>query len=171
VRDDVFMVTDSTPAQPKRQIDRTLVAVLIVIGVLVAIALVVVFSRGSVAPLAATSPQGVVQRYATAAVAGDERTAATFLSSDWLASCDPLQTYSGASSSGNTVRVTLVATTERPDSADVHVLVTTSYPGDFLASMSSSSEGVFKLSKHDHRWTIDTAPWELAICPQGGATP
>jgi hypothetical protein len=66
--------------------------------------------------------------------------------------------------------VTLVSTTERPNSADVHVLITTTYEGDILGSGSSSSEAVFDLVKVDHRWKIDTAPWELAVCPSGGVT-
>lgn len=152
------------PRRPKP--DRTLVGVLVAIGVLVVVALVVVFSRGPATLLDSNTPQGVVQRYTAAVVAGDEQQARTFLSDDWLAKCDVNQ----AVNTGTSLRVTLVSTTERPESADVHVLITTNYQGDILGSGSSTSEEVFDLVKVDHRWKIDTAPWELAVCPSGGVT-
>jgi hypothetical protein len=154
------------PGAAGRRIDRTLVVVLVAIGTLVAIALVVIFSRGPATPLDANSPQGVVQRYVAAVVAGDEQQASSFLSDDWLANCDVNQLYPTEES----MRVTLVSTTERPDSADVHVLITTTYQGDIFGSGSSSSEAVFDLVKFDQRWKIDTAPWELAVCPSAGVT-
>ena len=163
------MTNPSTTRKPRTRIDRTLAVVLIAIGVLVATALLVVFARGPVTPLPSTSPQGVVQRYASAAIAGETTQASTLLSPDWLTSCDPLNTYSGADTVGNSVRVTLVGVTERPDSADVHVLITTTYQGGFLGTSSNSSEGLFKLTKSDHRWLIDSVPWELAVCPKDGA--
>jgi hypothetical protein len=162
--------TTSTPEQPKKRIDRTLAGVIIAIGILVVVALVVVFVRGPVVLLDSSSPQGVVQRYASAAVAGDEAEASTFLSPDWLASCDPQEAYNYGSSMDTSVRVTLVGVTERPNSADVQVLITTTYGDGSLGSTPSSSEGVFELIKEDQRWLIDTAPWELTICPASGAS-
>jgi hypothetical protein len=161
-------VSGGLPTEKKepRGRDRTLLAVLVVVGILVAVAVAVVFSRGPAAPLDSQSPEGAVQRYTAAVVAGDEQAAGTFLSDRWLAQCDPNQSFMD----GSSVRVTLVSTTERPESADVHVLITTSYEGDPFGAGSSSYEEVFDLVKVDHRWKIDTAPWELAVCPTGAVT-
>lgn len=160
MRHDVFMRKTKSVGG----VDRPLLVILAGIGVLVVVALVVVFSRGTPAPRDSSSPEGIVQLYTAALVAGDEQTASAYLSETWLAKCDVNQSYS----SGSSVRVTLVSTTERPESADVHVLITTTYQGDILGSSSSSYEGVFDLVKFDHRWKIDAAPWELAVCPSGG---
>jgi hypothetical protein len=160
-------MTDSNPpTTSSRRVDRTLLAVIAVIVVLVVVALVVVFSRGPAAPLDTASPEGTVQQYTKAIVAGDEQAASAFLSDEWLSQCDVNQGYQ----TSNSVRVTLVSTTERPDSADVHVLITTTYQGDMLGSGSSSYEDVFDLVKIDHRWKINTVPWDLAVCPSGGVT-
>ena len=53
--------------------------ILCLIGALVVVALVVVFTRGAPAPLDESTPEGVVQRYSAAVIEGDEATAITYL--------------------------------------------------------------------------------------------
>ena len=99
--------------EPRRP-DRILFAILAALAVLVIVALAVVFSRGDPEPLDAATPAGVVQRYAAAVNDGDEAAAAAYLSDAARNKC------STAGRSGvDKLRVTLVATTERADSADV----------------------------------------------------
>jgi len=59
--------------------DRTLLAIMAAIAVIVIIALAVVFTRGEPAPLAESTPAGVTQRYAAAVIAGDEAAASAYL--------------------------------------------------------------------------------------------
>ena len=63
------------PARP----DRTLLAIMVAIAVMVIVALAVVLTRGEPAPLAESTPAGVVQRYAAAVIAGDEASASAYL--------------------------------------------------------------------------------------------
>lgn len=145
-----------TPGRP----DRTLIAVLSVIAVLVIVALVVVFSRGAPEQLDQATPAGVVQRYSAAVIDGDEQKAAGFLTPHALASCDTV----GSRAAGD-LRVTLVSTTERPASADVTVSVVTSEDAGPFGSSEYESQEVFDLLTVDGAWKIDSAPWQLAICP------
>ena len=58
------------PGEPRRAgPDRTLLAIMAAIAVIVIIALAVVFTRGEPAPLAESTPAGVTQRYAAAVIA------------------------------------------------------------------------------------------------------
>lgn len=147
---------NATPARP----DRTLVVILSVIAVLVIVALVVVFSRGEPKLLDASTPAGVVQRYAAAVIEGDEAAAVQYLTPELRAQCD---TYENAYV--DNVRVTLGGATERADTADVNVVVVTTYEGGgpFGPSESEVSEN-FNLEKVDGAWLISTTPWSLTVC-------
>ncbi|MBC7441795.1 MAG: hypothetical protein H7311_04620 [Ramlibacter sp.] len=140
--------------------DRTLIILLSVIAVLVMVALVVVFTRGEPEALDPGTPEGVVQGYATAVIEGDEQAAGEYLTEDAFAGCD---TFDRGPTDG--LRVTLVSTTERADSADVKVSIVTSSGNGPFGADEYESEGVFDLVKADQRWLIVDAPYELAICP------
>jgi hypothetical protein len=62
------------------------------------------------------------------------------------------------------MRVTLVGTTERDDTADVDVLITVSYEGGLFGSSDYEEQGSFDLVAADGGWLIETAPWQLTIC-------
>lgn len=143
------------------QPDRTLIVILSVIGVLVVVALVAVFSRGEPKVLDASTPAGVVQRYAAAVIAGDEATAVTYLAPDLRARCEKF-----TNTSVDNVRITLVSTTERTESADVKVSLATSSDqgGPFGTSSEYATEEVFDLVKVDGKWFISTTPWSLTVC-------
>lgn len=140
--------------------NRTLWAVLAAIAVIVVVALAVVLTRGEPAPLAESSPAGVVQRYAAAVIAGDEGAASAYLTAAARNRCG-----SDVAPAARNLRVTLVSTTERPDSADVRVLITVSEPGGPFGSSEYQIEDVFDLVRSGDGWLIDNAPWQLRVCP------
>jgi hypothetical protein len=139
--------------------DRTLIVILAVIVALVIMALVVVFTRGEPEPLDASTPEGVVQRYSAAVIAGDEAAALTHLVPELGDPCDRIE-----AGPVDGMRVTLVATTEHDASADVKVLITTSYEGGLFGSSEYEEEGEFDLVKADGGWLIESTPWPLTIC-------
>ena len=144
------------PARP----DRTLLAIMVAIAVMVIVALAVVLTRGEPAPLAESTPAGVVQRYAAAVIAGDEAAAAAYLTPAARKTCN-----NGTRPAAQNLRVTLVSTTERPASADVRVLITVSEPGGPFGSAEYQVEDVFDLVRSGDGWLIDNAPWQLTVCP------
>ncbi|KFF59501.1 hypothetical protein JF66_10775 [Cryobacterium sp. MLB-32] len=146
--------------------DRTMVIISVIIGALVVVAVAVVFSSGTPEPLDRATPEGAVQRYATAVLAGDEKTAALYLTQTALDSCDRLDRPST-----DNISVSLVSTTIRDDTADVAVSITTSYKNGPFGSSEYRSDGVVDLVKTDGAWRIESAPWELTICPKPKATP
>ncbi|WP_313959630.1 hypothetical protein [Arthrobacter sp. U41] len=151
--------TVEPPAERHRP-DRTLLAILAAIAVLVVVALIVVFTRGEPAPVDEATPAGVVQRYSAAVIAGDEAAAAAYLTDAAKSRCNNLEP-----AAADNLRVTLVSTTERPASADVKVLITVSEAGGPFGSAEYQMEDVFDLVKTGDKWLIDSAPWQLTVCP------
>jgi hypothetical protein len=149
----------------KKSPDRTLQIIIGIIAALVLIALVVVFTRGAPRQLDASSPAGTVQRYSEAAIAGDEAAAGTYLTAAALARCAGVGSFTP-----DNVRVVLVSTTERAESADVKVSIVTSYPGGPFGNSESESVDVFDLVKVDGQWLIDDTPWQLTVCPPSKGT-
>jgi hypothetical protein len=144
---------------PAKKPDRTLIVILGVIAALVIVALIVVFTRGEPELVDASTPEGVVQRYSAAVIDGDEAAAEEYLVPELT---DPCERTGRPPIDG--MRVTLVSTTEREDSADVEVLIVTSYTGGPFGSSEYEEEGVFDLVVADGGWLIENAPWPLMIC-------
>ena len=149
---------DATPPRP----DRTLIVMLGVIAALVVVALIVVFTRGEPELLDESTPEGVVQRYSAAVIEGDEAAATQYLVPELGSPCDRIDR-----GPVDGIRVTLVSTTERDDSADVKVLIVTSYEGGLFGSSEYEESGVFDLVAADGRWLIESTPWPLTICDPG----
>ena len=146
------------PAPASR--DRTLIGILSAIAVLVVVALVVVFGRGAPEQLDPETPEGVVQRYSAAAIDGDEVAAAEFLTPDAREDCDRV-----SGEVADSIRVTLLGTEQRDDSADVRVSIITTYgDGGPFGPSESQTDGVFDLVRQDGDWLIDRAPWQLIVC-------
>ncbi|TXN28767.1 hypothetical protein [Lacisediminihabitans profunda] len=149
------------PSPPRP--DRALIVVLAVVAVIVVIALVVVFSRGAPKLLDASSPEGVVQRYSTAVIDGDEKKAAGYLVAATRDGCvrfdAPLT---------DNIRVTLVSTRVRADSADVRVSIAQSFDNGPFGTSESQFEDVFSLVKQGGDWLIETAPPILTVCSPAG---
>ena len=148
------------PAATLHRPERTLLAIIAAIAVLVIVALIVVFTRGEPAPLDEATPAGVVQRYSAAVIAGDETAAAAYLTDAAKAGCIKEMPRSG----GENLRVTLISTTERPGSADVRVLITVSEGGGPFGSAEYQMEDAFDLVKTGDKWLIERAPWQLTVC-------
>jgi hypothetical protein len=140
--------------------DRTLIAIVVVIVAVVIVALIAVLARPAPELLDAGTPEGVVQRYSTAVIAGDEAAAAEYLSPAARDRCDVLE-----SPYTDQVRLSLKDTVTRSDTADVNVAIVTTYQEGPFGSSESETQGVFNLVKVDGDWLIDTAPWELTVCP------
>lgn len=147
---------------PARKPDRTLIVILSVIAALVVVALIVVFTRGEPEVLDESTPEGVVQRYSAAVIEGDEAAAIDYLVPEIRDDCVRMQ-----SGPLDSLRVTLVSTTDRGDSADVRVLIVTSYDGGLFGSSEYEEEGVFDLVRSDDGWLIESTPWQFMICDPG----
>ena len=137
--------------------------VLGLIILLVVVALIVVFTRGQPALLPAGTPGGVVQAYSAAVLAGDESTAVRYLTADAQSDCDPTSTPVT-----DDIRITLVDTVERESSADVRVLIVTSYESGPFGASEYESEEAFDLVGTDGDWLIERAPWQLTVCEPTG---
>ena len=148
--------------EPAVRPDRTLFVILAVIAGLVVVALIVVFTRGEPEQLDESTPEGVVQRYSAAVIGGDEAAAVEYLVPELADDCVRIET---APVDG--MRVTLVSTEERDDSADVEVLIAWSYDDGPFGSGGVEEEGVFDLVRAGGDWRIESAPWPLTICEPG----
>ncbi|MDF0515623.1 hypothetical protein PX701_18525 [Agromyces sp. H3Y2-19a] len=144
---------------PRAQFDRTLLVILGVIVALVIVALAFIFSRGEPATLDESTPESVVQRYSAAVISGDEDAAERYLVPTLADDCVRIQP-----GSVNSMRVTLVDTVERDDSADVRVLIVTTLGSGMLGPDEYQEEGSFDLVRDGSEWRIETVPWPLAIC-------
>lgn len=139
-----------------------LIALVSGVVLVVVIALIAVFARGGTTQLDESTPEGVVQRYAQAVVDGDAQAARGYLVPELADDCDRV------SPSSDDVRVTLLESTERDESARVRVLIVTVYGTGPLGPDEYESEEVFDLVEVDGEWLIETTPWQLAVCVSGG---
>lgn len=154
------MMTSMSDAARRSRI--TLIALAAGVALVVVVALIAVFTRGGAAPLDAATPEGVVQRYSQAVVAGDPETAIDYLAPEVADACE--RTTTGDSD----MRVTLLETTERDDTAHVRVLVVTVYGTGPLGADEYESEEAFDLVDVGGKWLIETTPWQLTVCEQSG---
>lgn len=146
---------------PARRPDRTLLVILIAIAALVIVALIVVFTRGAPTPLDPATPEGVVQSYSAAVIEGDDEAALDYLAPEVREQCEGIDSVYTEN-----LRVVLVDSTDRGESAKVRVSLVTSYDGGLFGSSSSESTETFSLVKNDGQWVITTVPWALAICAE-----
>ena len=140
---------------------RNLLILVAVVAVLVIVALAVVFTRGEPELLDESTPEGVVQRYSTAVLDGDDEAAIGYLSDRARDECGTVQNLHADDS-----RVTLISTDVRDDTADVRVQISRQESGAFGSEYSYEED--FRLVKDGGDWVIDQAPWDLAICLMDG---
>ncbi len=147
-------------------------AVLAIIAGLVAVALAVVFFRGQPEPLPESTPAGVVQRYAAAVIDGDEAAARRYSTDGRFGTGQPGAPCTRAERPpAGALRVTLVSTVERADTAEVHVVLATSNGSGPFGNSEYESEAVFGLERVNGNWLVATAPWQFTICPVPAAKP
>lgn len=141
--------------------DRTLLGILAAIAVLVVIAVVVVFTSGGPALREPGTPERAVQDYAAAVIDGDHTAAAELLTPSWKEDCEGM----GYGMETGNLRLTLISTQERGDTATVTVAVAVSDDGGPFGGSSYEHEDAFQLERADDDWLISSVPWELAVCP------
>lgn len=148
---------------PRAKPDRTLLAILIAVGLLVVIALVVVLARsGARESLDPTTPEGVVQRYAQAIIDRDFETADEYLSGR----SDECDYYDRGSVD---LRLTLQSTEISGSNATVWVTISMSYGGGPFSSGEYSYDDQFRLVKSGTSWLIEDTPYEFISCEGEGA--
>jgi hypothetical protein len=146
----------------KTRPDRTLVVILSVIALLIVASVAAVLSRGEPDLLDASTPEGVVQRYATAVIGGDDASASEFLTDDATELCTEY-----ARQPDESIRVSLADTTVFDHAADVEVTIVTTYGAGPFGVSEYQEQATFGLVRVDGVWKIDTVPWQLTISCQG----
>jgi hypothetical protein len=146
------------PPAARRGPDRTLVAILVAIGVIVVVALIVVLSRGAAAPFDASTPEGVVQRYAQAVSDGRLDDARVYVSDTADIECYDYDL------GVEQPRLTFVSTDISGDVATVTVNLTTTYGYSLFGSSESSYEELFTLERGTGEWQITKAPYPFGVC-------
>lgn len=141
--------------------DRTLIAILSIIGAIVVIALVVVFTRGGPADVDPATPEGVVQSYSRAMVDSDYTAARALLASRLLDDCDRAEP-----STVQGLRMTVISSKADGDRAVVRVSMERG-SGEFGGS-GYTSEEVFIMVSESGQWKIETVPWDLTLCYNQG---
>ncbi|PQZ92987.1 hypothetical protein CQ018_11055 [Arthrobacter sp. MYb227] len=135
---------------------------LIILGItvlLVLTALVLVLVRGAVATPDPRSPEGVVQSYLTAALAGDQKQATALLTPQTSKDC-PV----GNVINPESMRVVLVSSITAGNTATVEVSITNTSASSPLDLGNSGYTDTFTLVKQQDSWSIKTLPWSLLAC-------
>ena len=156
---DADVIEPTPPAKP----DRTLLAILIVVGLLVVLALVVVLVRSTVRDsFDPTTPEGVVQRYAQAVIDGDEAAAGEYLASR-PEECD----YYDRGTAD--LRLTLRSSEITGSNATVRVSVSTSYSDDPYSNYEYTTNDQFTLVQSGGSWLIEQMPYDFISCDTAGS--
>jgi hypothetical protein len=130
------------------------------IGLVVVIVVAALLSAGSdVTTLDPASPEGVVQGYLDATLAGDYATANTYLSAERQQQCADIVGYRNYVPENS--RVVLREVTSSGDSATVKVEVTEGGGG---LGGGWTHEEWYQLQREGDRWVITQAPWPYYEC-------
>lgn len=135
---------------------------LIILGLtvlLVLTALVLVLVRGASATPDPRSPEGVVQSYVTAVLAGDQKKAAALLTPKASTDC-PV----GNVVNPESMRVVLVSSSTSGNTATVEVSITDTPASSPLDLGKSGYKDTFSLVKQQDDWIINTVPFSLLSC-------
>lgn len=154
----------STPAAAGSADRKTLLVVLVIVAVLVVAALVAVFARGGAQQLDPTTPEGVVQSYATAVLEGDFDAARELhVASLSVEGCDPVSAHPSSST-----RLTLVDTRIRGDSAVVTVTIDNGYGGPFGGDSGYREQFELAQQSGSGAWYVSYTPWMFQVCIDQG---
>jgi hypothetical protein len=145
-----------------RQPNRILAIVLGAIALVAVVAVVVAANRAPTTYDRGT-PQGVVQAYLEAVVAGDHVKAADYLAPGGTCDVEDLD----RTTVPDGVRVALRDTETDGDRATVEVDVVTS-SGDLLGGSEYSERHTFRLGKDGRDWVVQGVPWPMYDCVKGG---
>lgn len=137
---------------------------LIILGItvlLVLTALVLVLVRGAVATTDPRSPEGVVQSYVTAVLAGDAKQAESMLTPQASKDCPIANVFTPGS-----MRVTLLSSTASESTATVEVSITDTPASSPLNLGNTAYSDTFTLVKQEDHWVINAVPWSLLSCEE-----
>ncbi|MBX3068544.1 MAG: DUF4878 domain-containing protein [Cryobacterium sp.] len=148
--------------QTNKRIDRSLIAILVVIAAVIVLAIVAVFASNQEIKAEPGSPEFAIQNYSKAVMDGDQDTALKYLTSSQQENCDP-----NLDSMNYSTRMTLVSTKITGDSAVVKVRIEISYDNGAFTDSSGTTDS-FRLVKESGDWKIQQAPWPLIICYNQG---
>ncbi|GAA4360210.1 hypothetical protein [Paeniglutamicibacter cryotolerans] len=133
-----------------------------VVGTLVGLSIVVVLSRGTTPPPDPATPEGTVQRYTQALLAGDDAGAAALLDQTSTARQDCQ--YADTERRAADLRITLGSTLiDGPRSTVSVTLAQGSASGPFGTGEYTSSDA-FELQGAYGSWSIVSTPWPLLAC-------
>lgn len=136
---------------------------------LVVVAIVVVLTRGTAAPADPRSPEGVVQSYVTAVLAGDTESASGLLTPEAVKECRANAMYDTGFDAGS-LRVGLVASTISGATATVKVTISESIGDGPFGLGQSDYQDSFTLQKINDSWLISQSPWPLWACNEPTVT-
>lgn len=139
---------------------------LILLGItvlLVALAIVLVLTRGTSATVDPRSPEGVVQDYLALLLAGEDQQAAVLLTAHASKDCP-----GGAGDARPDLRVALLSTKLTGSGATVLVSITETGGRGPFGLGESGYEDSFALVQRQDSWAIDAAPWPLLACTGQG---
>ncbi|WP_164234407.1 hypothetical protein [Microbacterium hydrocarbonoxydans] len=154
---------DAGDRGPRRRTARAaLIGVTAAAGLLVIAAVGVIVAGRGTATYPEGSPERAVQVYAQAVVDGDLDVALGLLVPEDAEECERIV------QGRDDYRVALVESTERGDSARVEVIISEVYSSGPFGPEEYSSEEVFGLRREGGAWLIETAPWQFAVCEEGG---
>lgn len=137
---------------------RTLIPVAVVLGLVAVLALVLYAMTRPAKVWDPATPEGVVQTYVTAVLAGD-----TVAAADLLAPGSPCAaTDLDRAYLSRDTRVDLVGSTVQGTQAQVRVLVAVDPGPDPLGG--NGEERTFRLTRTTAGWRIDGIPWPLYEC-------
>ena len=159
-----MMVTGHAPdgESMTRHPNRILALVLGVVVVVAAVAVLVAANREPQTYDHGT-PQGVVQAYLEAVVAGDHAEAAGYLAPGGSCGIEDLD----QSSVPEGIRVVLRDTEVDGDRAQVEVDVVTS-SGDLFGGSERSERHTFRLGRSGQDWLVQGVPWPMYDCVKEG---
>lgn len=154
----------TTHVQPR---NRILYLLLGVVGALVLLSTALVLFRSPAPPLDPASPEGTVQAYTQALLAGDNAGAIALLSPDspTREDCSFMNLEERLAQQRITLgSTTLVPGDKSPQRATVAVMLSSGGSGGPFGGGESSFRDVFRLSQSSAGWMIDSAPWPLFAC-------
>ena len=137
--------------------NRTLAIILSGVAVLVAVAATVAALR-PVPSFDPASPEGAVQSYLEAVLAGDEEAAAAFLSPDGDCDVDDV----ARADFNDSLRVALIESGIDGDEASIEVEITYGGGGPFESEYGESE--TFELERRSGSWVITGQPWPMYFC-------
>lgn len=130
------------------------------VGALIVVTILAIVVAGEPEPYDPTSPEGVVQMFVNAVLAGDDDGAEALMTADAQEHCTAV-----LGSTSEEYAVSLLDTSVTDDNATVRVLITTRYSaGGLFGPSEYQQEDSFGLDRTPGGWRVDRMPWQFGSC-------